>query len=847
MLSLILALAFTPALADQYRSEVRELQSVPAEKAQEDPQKLLKSITDPYAKALLLRELAGKAVSSKDYAKAAQLLEQAVATGALSGIAAQQMQKDLASLYMATGNYKKMLPQLEAQVKAGNAPPETLIALGAAYVEAKRFKDALPLLKKGVESSKKPDPSWRRALVAAMLGSGQEKEALPLLEQLLKEDPSQRDDWNRLAALHLKFGNKERALAVMEIASRLGFLQTGEDRMRLVSLTAQLGAPFEAGSLMQGWMQQDQLPANGANWRTLAGLWMAARESALAVSAIKEALEHNASAELYQQLAQLQMSREDYADAARALEQAIAAGSRDGNIFLTLGMARYQQADVDGALEAFREAGRYPSGRKLSADWVKYLESGKAREQALAAAVERQQHAQQEAARLSGRLLGGAVAFDPAVQAQPSARASGGDPFTPVGAERPGNADNSIPPWNGGLGRGEWPAAYKAGAKLADPYPNEQPIFTITSANLGQYRDRLSKGHQALFARYPGYTMPVYTTHRSVAFPQAIYDATHANMGKARLAGADALEKARLGFPFPRPQSGVEIMWNHRVRYRGDTSAAVFTQAVVRTSGEVQEKSKGSFRVFHRYSNVRDPVDIAQKNIIVYGTYFISESGRSPDYVVLFHETANSLKDPRNLWVLIAKLGRMMRIPPVGYDFPMPSTQSLALVDMIDMYNGPFDRYVWKLVGKREVYLPYNAYRLSDGRYKNAQLLKGGHFNQDGTRYELHRSWVIEATERQGRKHLFGKRTYYVDEDSWNIVLVENQDHEGNLWRFQEGHLLPLYDIQAAYAYPTLVYDLKDGRYLASGLLSEEAPVQYNLPMTENEFLPATVKNRYGR
>jgi hypothetical protein len=161
------------------------------------------------------------------------------------------------------------------------------------------------------------------------------------------------------------------------------------------------------------------------------------------------------------------------------------------------------------------------------------------------------------------------------------------------------------------------------------------------------------------------------------------------------------------------------------------------------------------------------------------------------------------------------------------------------------MYNGPFDRYVWKLIGKRELYIPYNEYRLSDGSIKYAQLLRPGHIDQAPTRYELHRVWVVEATLRPGNNHSFGKRLYYVDEDSWNVVLVVNCDHQGNPWRFQEGHLLANYDVQTANAVPVVTYDLKDGRYFANRLYAEDPPPQYNLPMKEGDFTPATVLGRY--
>jgi hypothetical protein len=267
----------------------------------------------------------------------------------------------------------------------------------------------------------------------------------------------------------------------------------------------------------------------------------------------------------------------------------------------------------------------------------------------------------------------------------------------------------------------------------------------------------------------------------------------------------------------------------------------------VAPSGAVRSTLKQTERVYFRYGSVKDPVDLAQKNILLYYLTWFGTSKNDVDFVVLVHETANSIKDSRDIWVLPPKIRRLFRIPPVGYDQPFPGSEGIYFIDMVDMYNGAFDRYVWKLVGKRELLIPYNSYRIGDGRYKYAQLLQPYHFNPEATRYELHRVWVIEAVERGGKRHAFGKRVFYVDEDSWNAVLVENYDRDDKLWRFQEGHMLSIYDVPAANTAPVVTYDLKDGRYFVNRLTAEDPPPQYDVRMTDNEFLPAAVKNRYAR
>jgi tetratricopeptide (TPR) repeat protein len=772
------------ASADQYRSEVREVPNAPAT-TQTNPQALLQQTTDPYARALLLRDLAAQAAQNKDYARAAQWLEQAIAQKSLSGPAESAMRRDLAQLYMATGNTKQMLPQLEAEVRSGKATPEVRMALGAAYLEQKRYAEALPLVEAAMRAVPNPDPSWKQALLAAYLGVGRDRDALPLLEESLRANPAQRERWMQLAAVSLRAKDYERAQATMEIASRLGYLSAAEDRLRLVTLTSQIGAPFEAASLLQGWMERKLLGDDAGNRQLLAKLWLLAREKPLALSAIDRALALESNRDLMRQKAQLLLGMENYPAATAVLEKLVAQKDVSGTLWLTLGTARYQQADIDGAAEAFQAAQGFDSSRKQAEEWLRYLQSDSAREQAMLALRDQPNEsagASDGAVGASDRLMGSTLELSASADSTASSAASRKIALTPIGAEAAANADGSIPAWNGGISRAQWPAGFEIGQRLADVFAADQPVFVIDGRNADQYTNRLSSGHRWLLAHKPGYRMPVFTTRRSVGYPKAIYEASQANLDRAKLTGTDSLTGARLGVPFSKPENGVEVLWNHRTRYRGDSLEMQSTQAVVQPGGRTSEL-KQLERVLFRYGNIANPADLSQRNILL---YYLSSFGRnfvSPDFVALVHETADATQDARNVWAMPTDMGRLFRIPPVGYDQPFPGSDGLYFIDMVDMYNGALDRYVWKLLGKRELYIPYNNYRIGDGRYRYSQLLTPGFLNPEATRYELHRVWVVEATERPGRKHSFGKRVFYVDEDSWNIVLVENYDRDNStLW-----------------------------------------------------------------
>ena len=106
--------------------------------------------------------------------------------------------------------------------------------------------------------------------------------------------------------------------------------------------------------------------------------------------------------------------------------------------------------------------------------------------------------------------------------------------LTPMGAIRAGNEAGTIPAWEGGITSP--PAGFQPGTRPIDPYTGDQKLFTITAANMNQYRDQLSPGQIAMLKRYPNtWKMHVYPSRRSASYPQRIYDATIKNATTAEL------------------------------------------------------------------------------------------------------------------------------------------------------------------------------------------------------------------------------------------------------------------------------------------------------------------------
>jgi hypothetical protein len=162
--------------------------------------------------------------------------------------------------------------------------------------------------------------------------------------------------------------------------------------------------------------------------------------------------------------------------------------------------------------------------------------------------------------------------------------------------------------------------------------------------------------------------------------------------------------------------------------------------------------------------------------------------------------------------------------------------------DQFDMLNGAPDRYDWKLVGKKEMYVPYNSYKLHSDSLKYKDILKPLHINQDLTRYELHRVWVVDATLKAGTSHVYSRRTFYIDEDSWQILAVDQYDGRGQLWRVSEAHCINYYDAQAFWSTLEVHTDLIAGRYLAIGLDNEGKMYDFTLVRSPQDYTPATLR-----
>jgi hypothetical protein len=430
----------------------------------------------------------------------------------------------------------------------------------------------------------------------------------------------------------------------------------------------------------------------------------------------------------------------------------------------------------------------------------------------------------------------------------PEQAAKLGKELTPVGAIRGGNVDGSIPEWTGGMTTP--PVGYKGeGTSRIDPFSDEKPVLVITASNYKDHGEKLTQGQKALFERYPDtFNMPIYKTHRTAAAPQWVYDNTKTNATNAELTGGgDGVANAYGGYPFPIPQNGYEVIWNHTLRWLGQGSNKKYRNLTVYSNGD---KTIGEGTLWETYPYFDPEGDVTSfggniLNLLVQYSLPVRRKGE----VILVRDPVNAVTSPRQAWQYIPGQRRVRRAPTIAYDTPNAQFSGQATYDDSFMWNGSPDRYDWKLIGKQEKYISYNNNGLLIAAEKgDAEIEKIStvhHMNPDYSRWEKHRVWVVEATLKDNKRHVYGKRTFYLDEDSWAVAATDIYDGRGNLWRAGFANLLNAYDVPTTAVRAYWHTDLQNGAYALNEL--DYQPIKFYQGEADKFYTPGQVRKMSRR
>ena len=417
--------------------------------------------------------------------------------------------------------------------------------------------------------------------------------------------------------------------------------------------------------------------------------------------------------------------------------------------------------------------------------------------------------------------------------------------LTPLGSERGGNADGSIPAWTGGLSSPPAGIGYEKGKHLPDPFAADKPLLRVTGDNAGVYDAFITRGQKALLERHDSYFMDVYPTRRSCAQPAHVYKAAARNAEIGELvAGGNGVAKAIMASPFPIPNNGLEIVWNHTLRYRGYKLQRQFTAIPVNQSGDYYEITVHDDAIL-RWSDPQKNSAEELDNISILYLLQTKAPARSAGYVVLVQESLNMSVEARRAWTYSPGTRRVRRAPTIAYDNPGTNSDGITTSDSFGGFNGAPDRFDWTMRGRSEKFIVYNNFRRVLTPY--VEMIGKRHINQEVMRYEKHRVWEVEGNLKDNFRHVYSRRVFYIDEDTKGIVATEIYDGRGELWRVQELGGGVQYELPLCGGSGDTVYDLVVGRYLMLGLINEEKPINFDAShLDADRYTPANIR-RLGR
>lgn len=390
-----------------------------------------------------------------------------------------------------------------------------------------------------------------------------------------------------------------------------------------------------------------------------------------------------------------------------------------------------------------------------------------------------------------------------------------GKDLTPAGAERAASKDGTIPEWTGAS---PFTGAWTPGKRRSDAFrfKDDKPLFSIDASNVDKYASRLTPGQIAKFKSAKDYRMDVYPSRRTCNTPDWLAENNRKNVGTAKLAddGWSLKEAVVPGIPFAMPANGAQVLWNTKMRYRGLT----VEWPLLRTT--ISPRRGGSDWIL---------ADMRQNYFYPWGkkgSALLSTLPPFENQVYFSFDTPAALAGQAAVVnVPLAKSGtetfyyfpgqrRVRRMPAYAYDAPQIGFENQYLMDEPQIFNATIDRFDWTVVGKKEVYIPYNAFGAYDyqAKWEDAVTTKG--INPAFRRYELQRVWVVEGKVKAGTRHASARKVIYLDEDSWNMVTAEDYDQSGVLWKFKEAFPIPVYETGTCDATAFIQHNLLEDRFV---------------------------------
>ena len=404
----------------------------------------------------------------------------------------------------------------------------------------------------------------------------------------------------------------------------------------------------------------------------------------------------------------------------------------------------------------------------------------------------------------------------------------GGPEYTETGALRAGNVDGSIPPFSERMPPSAQAPRSAGKFRWGDPYEDEQPLYVIDAGNMERHADKLSVGQQLLLKRFPSYRIEVFPTKRHHMFPEHIRENTKRCATTAELVGdGDGLSGAVACIPFPLPRNGYEVLWNASMQIgAGRHERQEMTGWLVNSNGGANLVSRN---VVLQEKEYWDPRAKEPRYYLRLANQHHYPPAKAGSQEVMWNPLRMDQENTR-AWLYLPAQRRVRLAPEFSYDNVATNYGGLILYDEIAFWDGRRDRFDFSSFEVKEMVVPFNTQK---SHFKPVpEMSLKDHPDPSAIRWELRRVLVLDAPRQVGKRHVYKKKVFYIDQDSWSIVLYDAFDDADRLHRTGIG--LPYVDpaLPLVRAQSTVMFDLNRNFYGYIGHLNNGGvfPVTGRLP-----------------
>jgi tetratricopeptide (TPR) repeat protein len=290
---------------------------------------------------------------------------------------------DAAALIEAT-NYAGAIEILDTFVANNDQVPEAFYLLGLAHYQLADYEKARPPAERAARMASDAPASWLELVASVLKQLGDHRSAIPFLERLVELAPTNKTYWTELSLAYERVDDYEKSLATMRLAHAAELLTEDADYRRLSDLLVHEGIPLAAAEVLEQGLAARIVQPDEAAYTKVGTAWYMAGETDKAVPALENAARAADTGDAYVRLANLHITRQEWAAAIAALHAGMGRGSLtdEAHANLLMGVALYAQGKFDEAREWLTTAAESERHRAVANDYLTAIEARVAQQRA---------------------------------------------------------------------------------------------------------------------------------------------------------------------------------------------------------------------------------------------------------------------------------------------------------------------------------------------------------------------------------------------------------------------------------------------------------------------------------